>query len=703
MKNPSRILFICIFLIGCFFFIHSADFAYPVRGIYSDISVTHYPNAVFIRNSIAQYGQIPLWNPSILGGYPFISDPLSGLFYIPLWLALFLPLPFAFNFLIFLHWSFSCWGMYRFMMKEGLIPDAALIGAVMWMCLPKLWTHFAAGHITLLMAISWTPWLLLSIKSALAHKENREWIIPGLVTGMIALTDIRWVPFAILLSFAFSLYKLKCEPDKKKLAKKIILLWGLVAVVSMAVAAELLLPLLGTLPFTNRASLSLSDITELSLPWTKLSGLVFPVIGENTETVTYMGIGGLLCLVLAIASPKIRPRAWFWLIVFFISMLLAVASILKPIGDIFSLLGLGLTRVPARAVFLGGLAICFITAVCVDGVVKGEVRRKYDPALFLSGITLAPVVICAGVWVVTGQVNLYLVIIAILSVLICGWLIAGEHWIISPRWWAPVFLGLLLIDLLSYDLLSVRWRTSEDVTSEGQWAVELLPVESNDGLYRIYSPSYSLPQQTSATAGIQMAGGINPIQVSNYVGFMMESTGVPQSGYSVTIPAYSTWSIIWDNADFIPDAQKLGSANVCYVVSRFPMVVSELELVDTSIEGFLYRNHACQNRIRVEDSGGMILNHSNIQVNYYSPNMILVEADGPGRLVVADNAFPGWIARVNGERVEIETIHGWMRSVEIPSGYNTVEFIYIPWLFIIGLAVSVLAFFCCGVLWVKWK
>jgi hypothetical protein len=703
MKNTSQILLLSIILIGCFFLIHSANFAYPVRGIYSDITVTHYPNAIFIRNSITNFSQIPLWNPSILGGYPFISDPLSGLLYIPLWLTVILPLPFAFNFLIFLHWAFSCWGMYRFLIKEGLIPDAALIGAMMWMCLPKLWTHFAAGHITLLLAISWTPWLLLSIKSAIIHKENREWLFPGLVIGVMALADIRWVPFALLLSFPFSLYTLHFDPDKKKASQKFILLWGLIAIVSLSVAAVLLIPLFRSLLYTNRSGMSLADITALSIPWTKLSELVLPVIGENTETITYMGIGGLLCLVLAIASPKIRPRAKFWLMIFFVSLVLAIASLFQPIGALFSFIGLGLARVPARAVFLAGLAVSVITAICVDAVASREVRKKYDPALFLSGVALAPVVICVGIWIFTGQVNLYLMIIALLSVLICGWLIAGEHSIISPGWWAPVFLGLLLIDLLTYDLLSVRWRTSEDVLSEGQWAVELLPEESSDALYRTYSPSYSIPQQTSAAAGIQMADGINPIQVSNYVDFMTETTGVPQTGYSVTIPAFTTWSIIWDNANYIPDAQKLGSANVCYIVSRFPLAVSEFELLGNSIDGLLYRNHTCQNRIRLEDAEGVVQNDPNIQVINYSPNIIQVEADGPGRLVVADNAFPEWIARVNGEREEINTVHSWMRSVEIPAGHNTVEFIYIPWSFYLGLVVSVLALFCCGVIWVKWK
>ena len=46
---------------------------------YSDILVSHWPNAYFLRRSLQTWKQIPLWNPMILSGMPFAADPLSGL------------------------------------------------------------------------------------------------------------------------------------------------------------------------------------------------------------------------------------------------------------------------------------------------------------------------------------------------------------------------------------------------------------------------------------------------------------------------------------------------------------------------------------------------------------------------------------------------------------------------------------------------
>ena len=79
------------------------QFPFPPASPFSDLVITHFPNAVFIRNSLATWNEIPLWSNTILSGYPFAANPLSGLWYLPGWLAIILPIPFGFNLLICLH------------------------------------------------------------------------------------------------------------------------------------------------------------------------------------------------------------------------------------------------------------------------------------------------------------------------------------------------------------------------------------------------------------------------------------------------------------------------------------------------------------------------------------------------------------------------------------------------------------------------
>src|SRR5262249_9582685 len=58
------------------------------------------------------------------------------------------------------------------------------------------------------------------------------------------------------------------------------------------------------------------------------------------------------------------------------------------------------------------------------------------------------------------------------------------------------------------------------------------------------------------------------------------------------------------------------------------------------------------------------------------PEELVVEVDAPahGFLVLSDQYFPGWFARVNGQAVPIQRANYAFRLVEVPAGRSTVEF-----------------------------
>ncbi len=113
MKRHWTVLFLLIFP-AVFLIYIKGNFAFPVRGDYSDLLISHFTNAEFLRESLRQ-GEIPLWSSRIFEGYPFAADPLSGLHYPFGWLALLFPLPFCFNLVTALHLAAAGLGMYLFM------------------------------------------------------------------------------------------------------------------------------------------------------------------------------------------------------------------------------------------------------------------------------------------------------------------------------------------------------------------------------------------------------------------------------------------------------------------------------------------------------------------------------------------------------------------------------------------------------------
>jgi len=57
---------------------------------------------------------------------------------------------------------------------------------------------------------------------------------------------------------------------------------------------------------------------------------------------------------------------------------------------------------------------------------------------------------------------------------------------------------------------------------------------------------------------------------------------------------------------------------------------------------------------------------------------LTVEQEGDGVLVVTEQSFPGWHARVNGERRELGTANGVFRALPLSTGTYTIELVYAP-------------------------
>jgi hypothetical protein len=126
---------------------------------YSDLLISHYPYAQLIKNSLIQYQAIPLWSSLIYSGMPLAANPLAGLFYLPSWIAFLFPLPAGISVVVALHSIFGSYGFYLFLKDEGLGEVASLTGALLFGFMPKIAAHYGAGHVTLIYAICWTPWL----------------------------------------------------------------------------------------------------------------------------------------------------------------------------------------------------------------------------------------------------------------------------------------------------------------------------------------------------------------------------------------------------------------------------------------------------------------------------------------------------------------------------------------------------------------
>lgn len=690
MKLPRKAILLLLFPLAFLIFL-GGDFAYPVRGSYSDLAISHYPNAIFLRQSIAD-GELPLWSPLLFAGYPFAANPLSGLHYPPGWFALLFPLPFGFNLSAALHLVVAGLGMFCFLRNEGLDDWSSVIGAFVFQAMPKLISHYAAGHLTLVYAVSLTPWLLWSEQKSIISRQPKfltRIVLPGVMLGMIILADLRWAPYAGMLWLAFSLKNSLFGHVRDGLAMvlswfaRLILRLGL----ALFISACLWLPLLEYVSLSTRSAMTIADRVGISLPLANLLGFFIPSLGGYAEWEAYAGALPWLLLVFTLAVPELRRRAWFWLTVLGASILSSLGDALPGYSALTGLPGFSLLRVPSRALFLSGFSFAVLTGYALNHLSKEKIEQKPEPVFFMVPFAAFTMLTAAGLGLFLGGYSLPFIWAGVAMAVSIGLILTFE------KKWLPTLPILLLIGLFLFvemaavNLNSVQKKSSSEVLGSQEDLLAYLTNNSSNP-YRVYSPSFSLPQTVTAQAKIDLVDGIDPMQLSAYVRLFSRASGIPVNGYTVTLPPFTGGDPKSDNINYVPNPSILGILNVRYVLSAFPLDVENLVLVRKFDDVFIFENQLFRERTWVENDQG---EDRGAELIEYSGNRIVINAEGPGTLVLADVNYPGWVVFVDGAEQPIQAYMGVLRSVSLTEGNHTIIFTFRPILVYTAWVVSIIA------------
>jgi len=651
---------------------------YPSESaLYTDLMLTHYPNALYLKNSIIEFHQIPLWSTLIHSGAPFAANPLAGLFYIPGWLALLFPLPEGISIVIAAHVVFATWGMYLFLKEEGSGELGSIAGGLIVGLMPKLAAHYGAGHVSMIYAISWTPWLLL-----VSNKDRRGWKT-GIIAALLFLADPRWAVYAGIFWFTYDI-----AHRQKGNLKNYFLVYLKAGITALLIASPLIVPLYEYIGLSTRPRMGLNDIQAFSLSPERILGLIIPTGGGNPEWYIYFGgiVFGLFFMQLFIKQARRVNRFWnIWIIV---SLLISFGSWFFNPEWLINLPIISLMRVPARALFILGFSFSAISARMINYLTSNcQDFQKISKIAFGIGLVslglAVPIIYMLGEFSISAIWGFGFLFILSIILFIKRFGIESEKlvWII---------VGILVIDLIgagtqSYYLKEIE-ATNQDIIAK---------IGEDQEIFRLYSPSYSYPQHLAAENDVQMADGVDPMQITAYSDFMERASGVNSAGYSVTIPAFKSGNPKVDNVGTSPNAFLLSLLNVKYVISEFEIENPDLQEIINNDQLVLYENIYLSERAWAEENPKSIENYQgvdygNVSKIKLSPNRIEIFAKGPGRLVLSEVQYPGWKVVVDGNRQPIELAYGLLRSVNLPEGDHVVEFYFRPLTVYVGIGMAMI-------------
>lgn len=571
---------------------------------YSDAAISHWPAAYHLRDSVLNMGRFPVWQDTILGGQPFAANPLNKTAYPLQWLALVLPPALHLNVLIVLHVLLAGWGMYRWARMLELPESAALLCALSYAFAPKIIAHIGAGHLDLLYALAWWPWLMGSVKRLVDSSASPGWMSvlqTAVVGALIVLSDVRLSLFALTLAAAYAIW----EAISQRAVRRLV--WGVpVSALSILLTLSVTLPLLIWRPYISRGAMTTADAGVFSLEFGHLVGLLLPPHSGNVETLTYFGLPVLLLAGIALCSAP--RRHGFWIIAggFAVWYALGVNSPFWPLlTDVLPFLRW--FRVPSRAWFVVILSASLLAGYGLQVLVNVVERlRQHESvprlaiqrlavagglgaSLFCGGFTLAalsdlPVTIGLGVMIVG----------ALLGVM----LLLGLYGRLPAKRLALLLTLILFVDLAWTGRNWLEWRGPENWLAHQDALVETLKLENPA---RIYSPNYALEQQVATANQLRLFYGVDPFQLSGIVDAVEQGSGVPVTAYSVVVPPLDLETdegdertpdkiLLAANQDAVPDTITLAEWAVSHVVTTYSLEHERLELQAEVTPYLIYAN-----------------------------------------------------------------------------------------------------------------
>ncbi len=219
-KLLSTPFFICVLGVLAVLFLRNILFVQSgmiLQG--ADLVQTYYQK--FICREAFLEGHLPLWNPYLYCGYPYLAHPYNEVFYPLNLLFLLMPLNIAYSWIFAVHVFLS--GVFMFLLVKYLVREewAAFVSAICFMFSGYTATRIWAGHYEVYASSIWIPLIFLMFLKSLHRKS----FIFSMMTGFCLAIQFfaghtQTFFFTVMILAAYTLYV--CLGDCARLTNRTI-------------------------------------------------------------------------------------------------------------------------------------------------------------------------------------------------------------------------------------------------------------------------------------------------------------------------------------------------------------------------------------------------------------------------------------------------------------------------------------------------
>ena len=367
---------------------------------------THFLLARFLRA-----GRIPLWNPYLHGGQPFLGSPTSTVLYPANLLDLLLTPLQAFNTIVVIHYVLCAAFAYLLARSLGISRNASLVAGIVYAL-----SGFSLSQANLyqkLLALPWIPFCLLAARQSTQSKP-RFWtalFILGLLTQILANspeTTIATGLLAILLVMV-SAAQSRWGAALLRIVIAMILAAGLAAV-QLIPAAEM------TVMSSRGARRSYESLTTWSLNPLRLPELLVPGFFGRTDALgddaywgarredtgfpnvlsIYFGVPALLLALLgATGSTLTRGLRRLLVVCALLGLALACGRFLPGFHSLYRLApAMAVFRYPIKAIVFSMVPLSLLAAAGADSFAR---KQRLSIGL-VSVVAATALIVIAILW-----------------------------------------------------------------------------------------------------------------------------------------------------------------------------------------------------------------------------------------------------------------------------------------------------------------
>ena len=719
-----------LLLLWCIFFNRILFFG---ENLYCcDNFLINLPSKLFLIDQL-KLGHLPLWNPYLFSGTPFLADINLGLLYPGNFLFFLLP-PFrALTIGVVSQVLIGLIGMYWYCRTLKVSNIGALAASIIFGFSGTMVTY--TNNVPMMQVAALLPWLFGCWVLYIEKPTARHMVLVCLISG---LQIIAGHPQLTFYSFLFCyFYALVFFPGSFFYRVKKIVPVGFI---TLLLGSVQLLPFIEFAKYSTRLGQGINYASFGALPLTAIIRLILPTIVGDARIGTdwwqggsMYGYIGFVSVLIIFCSIRKEKKFLFFAFIALISFFASFGTKMPIFYLLYYLVpGMSLFRVPSQLLLITTFSCAYLVGEGIDyldgrGLIKNK-RLFWGPLvlgitggiLFLgskhivqwifSNSFLAAhlanklaLVSIAGVQSIVSAIGINSIFIGIS---LCIFLV-----VLQKRYPYAIYLlvCVLFVDLLFYSRMNLlivpeqQTRVWVQQTEQSSTSIaSLLPAD-----YRLYIDPSLYPSGKKQQFGKETFVGETSWQATMLRPNMATMYGIHLvDGYASLI--YSPYQQFFNVPANDPTGVTIGtqlnnhlntvSAEYILYPKNKPFDGTQYSLVSVNNSFEMLKNTNALPFVSALSEDGV---RTTVPFVQSTPNDLSLsyQSSSSATLVLTQVNYPGWKATIDGKPVRITPYQKIFQSLAIQPGKHVIHLTFYPLSVIFGLLLTICGFIVCGILW----